>query len=331
VSVRREDFVKEPWQWQEDDIQALIREQRPEDLSLEYKRSDALARTDGKKSEITKDVSAMANSAGGVIIYGIDEQKQSKGSIQLDGGIDPDDISREWLEQVIDSGIHRKIGGFKINPVSISAKGRFVYVVWVPQSNWAPHMAMDHRYHKRLGTTTAMMEEYEVRDVARRSESPDLHLDFRGVGVRYGEPYGGCRTVQFYPRITNRSAEPALYVTIRFYVEEGLDLLPDLGPWTRLDDTKMIWNNKDRLTFHVARHSWSVPERHPILEDEYYDLYPLSVKLGFDPATLKEARRFSIGWEIKTPKALPKCCGLKLTVEATAPRVGTSYLTLEAA
>ena len=98
-----------------------------------------------------------------------------------------------------------------------------------------------------------------------------------------------------------------------------------------LDDTKMIWNNKDRLTFHVARHSWSVPERHPILEDEYYDLYPLSVKLGFDPATLKEARRFSIGWEIKTPKALPKCCGLKLTVEATAPRVGTSYLTLEAA
>src|SRR5208283_3576659 len=62
-------------------------------------------------------------------------------------------------------------------------------------------------------------------------------------------------------------------------------------------------------------------------EDEYYDLYPLSVKLGFDPATLKEARRFSIGWEIKTPKALPKCCGLKLTVEATAPRVGTSYLT----
>src|ERR1035441_5899765 len=36
--------MREPWQWQEEDIQSLIREQRKEDLPLEYKKSDALSK-----------------------------------------------------------------------------------------------------------------------------------------------------------------------------------------------------------------------------------------------------------------------------------------------
>ena len=36
--------MREPWQWQEEDIQSLIREQRKEDLRLEYKKSDALSK-----------------------------------------------------------------------------------------------------------------------------------------------------------------------------------------------------------------------------------------------------------------------------------------------
>jgi hypothetical protein len=194
--------VGEPWQWQEEDINNLIREQRPEDLRLEYKKSDSLAKSDAKKTEITKDVSAMANSAGGVIIYGIDEQKKSHGPIQLDGGIDPNEISTEWLEQVIGYGIQRRIDGVIVRAVKIAAAERAAYVVWIPQSYRAPHMAADHRYYKRLGTTTAVMEEYEVRDVGRRSESPDLHLD---LTVR---DTGTTGVVQLEPRIGNRSQSP---------------------------------------------------------------------------------------------------------------------------
>ena len=151
--------MREPWLWEEEDVLGLIREQRKENLQFEYKKSDALAKTDGKKTEITKDVSAMANSAGGVIVYGIDEQRKSNGPIQLDIGIDPTEISTEWLEQVIDSGIQRRIDGIKVHAVTLSSSTKFVYVVWVPQSNRAPHMAADHRYYKRLGTTTGVMEE----------------------------------------------------------------------------------------------------------------------------------------------------------------------------
>src|SRR5690349_7755872 len=45
-----------------------------ENLSLEYKASGALDPLDeSKKTEITKDVSAFANSTGGTLIYGIAE------------------------------------------------------------------------------------------------------------------------------------------------------------------------------------------------------------------------------------------------------------------
>ena len=59
-----------PWQWSENDLLVFERQQTPERLDREYKAAGALANTDGKKTEIGKDVSAMANSAGGVIIYG---------------------------------------------------------------------------------------------------------------------------------------------------------------------------------------------------------------------------------------------------------------------
>jgi schlafen family protein len=212
--------LREPWEWQEDDIQALIREQRKESLELEYKKSDALGKTDSKKKEITKDVSAMANSAGGTIVYGIDEQKNSNGPIQLDGGVDPHEVSTEWLEQVI-AGIQRRINGVRVRAVTMSSTGRPVYVVWVPQSTWAPHMASDRRYYKRLETTTAMMEEYEVRDVGRRSESPDPHLELTASNGPPGQ-------VHLQPRIVNRSVEPVFYATCRLYID--IELRPYCDP-----------------------------------------------------------------------------------------------------
>ena len=115
--------MKPPSEWGEVEIVALIKENEPENLQLEYKRSDALAKTDPKKHELSKDVSAMANSAGGTIIYGIDEQKRTQGPIALDQGIDHAVISTEWLEQVIDANIQRRIDGITVHPVTMSSTG----------------------------------------------------------------------------------------------------------------------------------------------------------------------------------------------------------------
>lgn len=52
-----------------EDIQQLIQDEIEEDIHLDYKDGRALSKEEKKRTEITKDVSAFANSAGGIIIY----------------------------------------------------------------------------------------------------------------------------------------------------------------------------------------------------------------------------------------------------------------------
>jgi len=83
-------------EWREADIIKLIDEKVPESLELEYKACDALQKIDGKKNEISKDISSFANSNGGVIVYGI--KKNGHLPDCIDVGFNPSNISREWLE-----------------------------------------------------------------------------------------------------------------------------------------------------------------------------------------------------------------------------------------
>ena len=55
----------EPTAWNEESLNALIRDALNESLTLDYKAAGALTlKTDGIKNEISKDVSAFANSGG---------------------------------------------------------------------------------------------------------------------------------------------------------------------------------------------------------------------------------------------------------------------------
>src|SRR5690242_9337971 len=59
---------------QEADLQRLIENGVPEDDHLDYKRQGNFDTTEGKK-EFVKDVVSFANSGGGVIVYGVDEER----------------------------------------------------------------------------------------------------------------------------------------------------------------------------------------------------------------------------------------------------------------
>lgn len=72
---------------EEDDLELLISTGRQESIDLDYKSSAALQRTNGKKAEIRRAVSAFANSAGGVLVYGMKENGRVPTEIDL--GVDP--------------------------------------------------------------------------------------------------------------------------------------------------------------------------------------------------------------------------------------------------
>jgi hypothetical protein len=168
-----------PKVWNEVRLQKLIENEIEESLTLEYKSAEALDRNETKKKEITKDVSAMANSAGGTIIYGISEYSQLE-KRHLPEKITPVDrthFPREWVEQIIQA-IRPRIEGIIIHSINLSSGETDVaFAIEIPQSNTA-HQASDHRYYKRFNFQAVPMEDYEIRDVMFREQTPNIVLNF---------------------------------------------------------------------------------------------------------------------------------------------------------
>ena len=178
--------------WDKARIEQLIADGVEESTRLEYKAADALKRTDGGRREVTKDVSALANSAGGVIIYGVSEHPEHR---HLPGAIDPVDrsaFSAEWLEQVIER-VRPVIPGVNVKPVPVGNPNEVVYVVEVPQSSTA-HQALTDKYHRRRTTTVVAMEDYEIRDVMGRNVEPRIDPYFElHQGRTLPEELGGAK------------------------------------------------------------------------------------------------------------------------------------------
>src|SRR6478752_4201128 len=86
-------------------IQKLVADGIEEGLTLDYKASPALARDDKQINEMCKDVSAFADSAGGQLIYGVVEDKVTRKPTATDPGVTDAKITREWIEQVLNSRI----------------------------------------------------------------------------------------------------------------------------------------------------------------------------------------------------------------------------------
>src|ERR1700733_3019609 len=110
------------------DIHALIEERLPEGLSLEYKSSPALKKTSDARSELVKDVTAFANSAGGQIIYGVSESGGMPSA--PDGGTDTRDISADWISQVLETSASPRVQGLKIETIPLSDEN----LIWLCSS-----------------------------------------------------------------------------------------------------------------------------------------------------------------------------------------------------
>lgn len=165
--------------WSEAKIQRYIDSEIEESLTLEYKSAEALDKSDYKKKEITKDVSAMANAVGGLLIYGIREfgELDKRHLPEKIMPIDRTEFPREWVEQIINA-IRPRIDSIVIHSVNLSSgENDTAYIIEIPQSNTA-HQASDHRYYKRFNFQSVPMEDYEVRDVMFREQTPSITLNF---------------------------------------------------------------------------------------------------------------------------------------------------------
>jgi hypothetical protein len=201
----------------EQNLLDLIRNQQEEHLELEFKGAGALAKTEGARTEISKDVSAFANTIGGTILYGIAEAPGPPNAASNIDPTDPNNFTKEWIEQVINSRIHPRISGILIDPIQLptTTAGRVVYRVYISQSDTA-HQAFDNRYYKRFNSQSVPMEDYEVRQAmfrrakasykifpeARTTAVPDgYELRFRVTVLNTTEITGhDCSLLGYLPR-----------------------------------------------------------------------------------------------------------------------------------
>lgn len=155
-----EDFYSKT-EYNFEDVRLLIDNEVEESIHLDFKEANALDKSDGKRKDISKDVASFANSDGGIIVYGLREENHKAKAITF---IDGNEYTKEWLEQVINSSIQRKISELLIFPLRYEGKiEKTVYIVKIPKSLDAPHISRDKKFYKRYNFESVPMEEYEVR------------------------------------------------------------------------------------------------------------------------------------------------------------------------
>jgi len=163
----------------EDDVRTLVENETEESIRLEFKRQ--LNIDDRKhKAEAAKDVSALANTVGGRILYGIAEKTLADGATVASEIMPLQDAALEdRLHDVLNSNIHPR-PHFRTRRVPIGEEG-FVLVVEVYERLGGDLFMVEgfkeYRFYKRGEKGTILMTEPEIREAYARIAASRQALD----------------------------------------------------------------------------------------------------------------------------------------------------------
>lgn len=169
--------MKPVHQWTAEDVLNLVGTE--EDLRTEFK-SGRLFDDDAKVAdELSKQVSAFANSEGGLLVLGMSESKTSKKGTAV--AERPDGVPRRWtghrVQQTIESNVSPLLMGIRVRPVEVPGLGedRWVVLVAVPQGSTA-YQASDRRYYGRSEYEAKALPDHEVRLRMSRDRGPQARV-----------------------------------------------------------------------------------------------------------------------------------------------------------
>jgi len=162
------------------DIDALRENEVREGKRIEYK-VNLPGNSDRDKKEFLADVSSFANSSGGDLLFGVNEEKGVPTDAHGLTGINPDkEIQR--LDNVLRDGLDPRIPGVQMRAVEGFPQGP-VLLVRIPRSWASPHMVTfrgSSRFYARNNAGKYQMDVGEVRAAFALSEAlPEKVRAFR--------------------------------------------------------------------------------------------------------------------------------------------------------
>lgn len=202
------------------DVLAVVQQQLGEDAQLEWKgerRSEEHA-----KAELAKDLAAMANSGGGLIVFGVGEEIRGDGTkVIVNSDVALDEHAEQYVRSVAWGRVRPLIAGVEIEFLENPERpGRGALAVWVPPSPDAPHF-----YEKngqppaapwRDGPHTEHLREREIerayRDRFRRQDDAGLALDWLVQGAKERLALRGPRGARWTVVAARPLSGPALGV-----------------------------------------------------------------------------------------------------------------------
>jgi len=164
-------------------IEQLVADQVREGPHLDFKRDLPTAWNDAAKHEFLADTTAFANSGGGDLIFGIDEDGQAQASRITPQVISNVDQEIRRLQDFLINLAEPRLPGVKVQAIQVSVAGAdgHVIVVRVPQSWAGPHrVKTNQHFFIRDGLRKRQLDVPEIRSLFLRTENQAQRLnDFR--------------------------------------------------------------------------------------------------------------------------------------------------------
>jgi hypothetical protein len=238
------------------DIRRLVDDAVPEGLHLDYKETLDLSGRDEKK-EFLRDVTAFANAEGGLLIYGVREERKDGKPTGVAAEIvgiplsNPDEETLR-IEQLLRDAIDARLPTKQIHPLHLHDDS-YVLLIRVPASLRAPHMVVlgeTRRFYLRVTGGNQDMSTAQIRDAVLRTQGIEERIrafvKTRLRKIQTGHPLWMLHIIPLV-RVPG-----AIDVTDREVIRllEGICLIDEGAPTHCLEGFKVYRRPTDGLVAH---------------------------------------------------------------------------------
>ncbi|WP_199556369.1 AlbA family DNA-binding domain-containing protein [Sandaracinobacteroides hominis] len=202
-------------------------------LALSLEESDAFDRKSGRSLDkggdlhfLSKILSAMANSGGGHIILGAEDDGELTGLPERWGR----QLTKDWLENKIPDLLSYPLSNFRVHTVARAVDSkipldRVVCVIDVGDSQAAPHQARDGIYYHRVGGQSQPARHFYLELLRNRLTGPMLSVVGHLCDIERVEMRGDAAVIslRLHIKISNEGRAPAYHWRTLLYANLGGD------------------------------------------------------------------------------------------------------------